>query len=307
MSKKIQLMEVLCNLLYRLSKRLSFIFLHCFFAFTKLFTKQVSFEKRTDPFEEYAEDIHSFYKLVEGESRTHNYFGSYSRITPRVRASLINLIVEVHQKLCLSPETLYLTVFIFDRFLSQECVVRVEAKLVGLCAMHIASKYEEVYKPLLEDFSDMWMLRYGTSDVLKMEKRILNRLEWCLSLPTPYMFLVRYIKIEKVDKETECMIFFFSELALMQHFLIELRPSLLAASCVYVARCTLKKNPLWTKTLQHCTRYSEPQLIECAQILRYAHSQAPKSIMNAVYNKYSHEMFRKVALYAPAEVEAWNN
>jgi Cyclin, N-terminal domain len=64
-----------------------------------------------------------------------------------VRESLVSLIVEVHQKLCLGPETLYLTVSIFDRFLSQETVTRVEAKLVAMCAMHIASKYEEVYTP----------------------------------------------------------------------------------------------------------------------------------------------------------------
>ena len=64
----------------------------------------------------------------------------------------------MHQKLCLSPETLYLTVSIFDRFLSQECIVRVEAKLVGMCAMHIASKYEEVYKPLVRDNPFLFLL-----------------------------------------------------------------------------------------------------------------------------------------------------
>jgi Cyclin, C-terminal domain len=57
------------------------------------------------------------------------------------------------------------------------------------------------------------------------------------------------------------MIFYYSELALMQHFLIEVCPSLIAASSVYTARLTLKKTPLWTAALQHCTRYSEPHLL----------------------------------------------
>ncbi|KAJ4786528.1 Cyclin family protein [Rhynchospora pubera] len=232
-----------------------------------------------------------------------NYLSSQSSITPKVRASLVNLIVELHQMLQFCPETLYLTVAIFDRFLSQETVARVEGKLVGMCAMLIASKYEEVHKPLLEELADIWMLRYVTGDVVRMEKRILHRLEWSLNLPTTYMFLSRWINIEQPDEETECMIYFFSELALTQHYLIRVCPSRVAASCVYAARCTLKKYPLWTKTLQQCTRYLEPQLLECTQILVDAHSLAPKCMINAVYEKYSLEEYRKVALHAPVELE----
>ncbi|KAJ1695860.1 hypothetical protein LUZ63_012558 [Rhynchospora breviuscula] len=173
------------------------------------------------------------------------YLSSRSSITPRVRASLVNLIVELHQKLQFCPETLYLTVAIFDRFLSQETVARAEGKLVGMCAMLIAFKYEEVHKPpLLEELADIWMLRYGTGDVVRMEKRILHRLEWSLNLLTTYMFLNRWINIEQPDEETECMIYFFSELALTQHYLISVCPSRVAASCVYAARCTLKKYPV---------------------------------------------------------------
>jgi hypothetical protein len=34
-----------------------------------------------------------------------------------------------------------------------------------------------------------------------MEKGILNKLEWYLTFPTPYMFLVRFLKAAISDKE----------------------------------------------------------------------------------------------------------
>jgi cyclin B len=45
------------------------------------------------------------------------------------------------------PETLYLTIYIVDRYLSLQPVLRRELQLVGIAAMLIASKYEEIWAP----------------------------------------------------------------------------------------------------------------------------------------------------------------
>lgn len=43
---------------------------------------------------------------------------------------------------------------------------------------------------------------YTREQVLAMEKSILGKLEWYLTVPTPYVFLVRYIKASVLsDKE----------------------------------------------------------------------------------------------------------
>ena len=57
------------------------------------------------------------------------------------------------------------------------------------------------------------------------------------------------------------MVFFFGEMALMQYGLVAVRPSLVAASAVYAARCTLKKSPTWTETLKHHTGFTESELM----------------------------------------------
>lgn len=62
-------------------------------------------------------------------------------------AILIDWLVEVHLKFKLVPETLYLTVNLIDRYLERVEVMRDRLQLVGVTAMLIASKYEEIYAP----------------------------------------------------------------------------------------------------------------------------------------------------------------
>jgi len=78
-----------------------------------------------------------------------SYMSSQAEISERMRAILIDWIIEVQYRLILMPETLYLTVYIIDQYLSMESVPRKELQLVGISAMLIASKYEEIWAPLV--------------------------------------------------------------------------------------------------------------------------------------------------------------
>lgn len=167
-------------------------------------------------------------------------------INPKMRAILVDWIVEVHHKFELMPETLYLTTYIIDRYLSLEGVPRRQLQLVGMCAMLIACKYEEIWAPevyqkkkkiFLFIFQNYWSISkllseeignmdsggkienfflvqvsdfihiadnaYAREEILAMEKEILNKLEWYLTVPTAYMFLVRFVKAAKADKEVK--------------------------------------------------------------------------------------------------------
>ena len=68
-------------------------------------------------------------------------------INEKMRAILVDWLVEVHLKFKLMPETLYLTVNLIDRYLEKEKIKRSQLQLVGVTAMFIASKYEEIYAP----------------------------------------------------------------------------------------------------------------------------------------------------------------
>nr|XP_009413958.1 PREDICTED: G2/mitotic-specific cyclin S13-7-like isoform X2 [Musa acuminata subsp. malaccensis] len=249
---------------------------------------------------DYVEDIYKFYKSAEHYSRPHGYMDSQVEINAKMRAILADWLIEVHHKFELMPETLYLTFHIIDRYLSMETVLRRELQLVGVSAMLIASKYEEIWAPEVNDFICISDRAYTREQILGMEKGILNKLDWNLTVPTAYVFLVRFLKAASCDKEVEHLTFFFSELALTQYSMLRYCPSMVAASAVYAARCTVKRTPLWTERLVRYTGFSEQQLLDCTGILVDSHSLAPESKLKIVYKKYAREQLGAVALHPPA-------
>ncbi|KAL7182945.1 hypothetical protein ACSBR1_041600 [Camellia fascicularis] len=199
---------------------------------------------------EYVEDIYKFYKQVENESRVHDYMDSQPEINEKMRAILVDWLIEVHNKFELIPETLYLTINIVDRYLASKPVMRRE--------LH-------------------------------------------LTVPTPYVFLVRFIKAAVADQHMENMVYFLADLGIMNYATIIYYPSMLAASAVYTARCTLNKSPAWNDTLKLHTGFSETQLMDCAKLLVSFHLMAAENKLKVIYGKYSNPERGVVALLPPAK------
>lgn len=198
---------------------------------------------------------------MQNESRPCSYIHAQTDINERMRAILVDWLIDVHQQFDLSQETLYLTINIIDRFLSVKVVPRRELQLVGMGAMLIASKYEEIWAPEVNDLVRISDDAYCHQQVLAMEKTILGKLEWTLTVPTHYVFLVRFIKASIPDQDTENMVYFLAELGMMHYDTLMFSPSMVAASAVYAARCTLNRSPVWTDTLKLHTGFSETQLM----------------------------------------------
>jgi hypothetical protein len=74
----------------------------------------------------------------------------------------------------LMPETLYLTVNIIDRFLAVYPVTTKTLQLVGVTAMLIASKYEEIWAPEVGDFVYISDRAYSKDEILKMVSTTLS-------------------------------------------------------------------------------------------------------------------------------------
>ncbi|KAL6555314.1 G2/mitotic-specific cyclin-2 [Orobanche gracilis] len=250
---------------------------------------------------EYIEDMYSFYKSAENEGRAYGYMDSQPEISDKMRAILIDWLVQVHGKFDLSPETLYLTINIVDRYLASKTTARRELQLVGLGAMLIASKYEEIWAPEVNELGCISDRAYSNDQILVMEKQILGQLEWSLTVPTPYVFLVRFIKASLTDSNVENMVYFLAELGMMNYGTLVYCPSMIAASAVYAARCTLNKAPFWNETLKLHTGFFEQQLINCAKLLVSFHSTVTDHKLRGIYKKYSSSERGAVALLPPAK------
>eukprot|EP00249_Psilotum_nudum_P023718 c28960_g1_i4 orf=981-2432(-) len=256
---------------------------------------------------DYVEDIYSFYRKTEAQSCVSpDYMSRQADINEKMRAILIDWLIEVHLKFKLMPETLFLTTNLIDRYLSCECVLRKNLQLVGVTAMLVASKYEEIWAPEVQDFVFISDNAYTREQVLKMEKDMLNKLKFNLTVPTPYVFLKRFLKVAASDGQMDMMAFFLVELSLTEYVMLRSSPSLLAAAAVYTAQQTLKRVPSWDTMLQRHTGYSEMQLRECASMIVSFHRKAGKGNLTVVHKKYSGPKFHSVASLQPA-VFVWED
>ncbi|RDX86779.1 hypothetical protein CR513_31850, partial [Mucuna pruriens] len=258
---------------------------------------------RNDPLAvvEYIDDIYGFYKSIENSSCVSpNYMTSQFDINERMRAILIDWLIEVHYKFELLEETLFLTVNLIDRFLERQALIRKKLQLVGVTAMLIACKYEEVSVPTVEDFILITDKAYTRNEVLDMEKLMMNILQFKLSVPTPYMFMRRFLKAVHSDKKLELLSFFLVELCLVECKMLKFSPSLLAAAAIYTAQCSLYQFKQWTKTSEWYTNYSEEKLLECSRLMVTFHRRAGSGKLTGVYRKYSTWKYGCAAKVEPA-------
>ena len=67
-----------------------------------------------------------------------------------MRNILVEWLVEVHNKMGLRYETLYMTIFLVDKFCTRRTVSKSEYQLLGMASLFLAGKYEEVATPKLK-------------------------------------------------------------------------------------------------------------------------------------------------------------
>lgn len=156
-------------------------------------------------------------------------------INENVRAILVDWIISVHAKFKLLPETLYLTINLIDRYFSIFQVEKSEVQLVGVAALLISTKYEEIYPPTVKDFIYLTDNTYTRQQILQMEKNILFNLNFEVQQTSSYRFLERYSKIAKTDSPTFFLAQYLLELALLDSKMNQYKPSLLASTAIYVA------------------------------------------------------------------------
>ncbi|KAH9693824.1 Cyclin-B2-4 [Citrus sinensis] len=254
----------------------------------------IDYEEKKNPqaVVEYIDDIYNFYKKAESSGYVPpNYMAQQFDINERMRGILIDWLIEVHYKFELMEETLYLTVNLIDRFLTVQPVVRKKLQLVGVTAMLLACKYEEVSVPVVEDLILISDKAYSRKEVLDMEKLMVNTLQFNMSVPTPYVFMRRFLKASQSDKKLELLSFFLIELCLVEYEMLKFPPSLLAAAAVYTAQCTLSGFKQWSKTSEWYTSYSEEQLLECSRLMVIFHQKAGTGKLTGVHRKYSTSKF----------------
>jgi G2/mitotic-specific cyclin-B, other len=212
-----------------------------------------------------------------------------SDINPKMRAILVDWLVDVHLKFKLMPETLHLTVNLIDRYLERKVTVRSRLQLVGVTAMLLASKYEEIYAPEVRDFTYITDSAYTRQQILSTEASMLAALKFKVTVPTAYVFTRRYLKAAKLheDRVAINLAHYLVERTLQEYSMLRFLPSVVAAAAVNITARTLASNPrAWDATLEHYTQYKQADLEPCVRAIEALLDDAT-STLHAVEKKYA--------------------
>lgn len=198
---------------------------------------------------EYVHDIFDYLKVLERTTLPNpDYMEHQDDLDWHERNVLIDWLIEVHQKFSLLPETLFLAINILDRFLSHKIAQLAKLQLVGVTAMFIAAKYEEVLSPHVANFAYVTDTQCSEADILSAERYILATLDYDLSYPNPMNFLRRISKADNYDIQTRTLGKYLLEIGVVDHKFMAHRPSLIAAASMYMSRMILGRGE-WVSCL----------------------------------------------------------
>ncbi|KAL7931124.1 cyclin-like protein [Trichoderma chlorosporum] len=252
---------------------------------------------------EYGEEIFEYLREMEAKMLPNpHYMETQTEIQWSMRTVLMDWLVQVHHRFNLLPETLFLTVNYIDRFLSCKIVSIGKLQLVGATAILVASKYEEINCPSLDEIVYMVDGGYTTEDILKAERFMLSMLGFELGWPGPMSFLRRVSKADDYDLDTRTLAKYFLELTIMDERFVASPPSFLAAGAHCLSRLILNKGE-WTKRHVHYSGYTWSQLkslvtmmIECCE--------NPLKHHGAVFEKYREKRFKEASVQVQHALDA---
>lgn len=252
-------------------------------------------ESENDPYQcpEYAPDIFSYLAKIERNLQVKDYMPVQTEINERMRAILVDWLVQVHSRFGLLQETLYLTVYIIDRFLEVHVVSRSKLQLLGVSAMLIACKFEETYAPEIGDFVYISDNSYSKGQIKKMEQLILRTIKYDLSSPLSLHFLRRNSKAAHADAKKHTLAKYFMELTLLDYKMARLLPSEVASASLCLAGKVLNDSE-WTRTLEFYSTYTESDLSTTIQCIATFVLKTETSKLQAVRAKYSSNKFMRV-------------
>ncbi|KAG5294890.1 G2/mitotic-specific cyclin-B [Histoplasma ohiense] len=243
---------------------------------------------------EYAIEIFDYLKKIEPQTMPNpDYIYHQEDLEWGLRGVLVDWLIEVHTRFRLLPETLFLTVNIIDRFLSAEVVALDRLQLVGVTAMFIAAKYEEVFSPHVANFSHVADENFSDKEILDAERHVLATLNYDISYPNPMNFLRRISKADNYDIHTRTLGKYFMEISLLDHRFMAYRQSHVAAASMYLARLILHRGR-WDATLAHYSGYTKEEILPVFQLLiDYLHRPISHE---AFFKKYANKKFMKASI-----------
>nr|WGT79739.1 cyclinB [Flammulina velutipes] len=246
---------------------------------------------------EYADDIFEYMQDLEEDVMPNpDYMDAQNEISWEMRQTLVDWLLQAHLRYHMIPETVWIAVNIVDRFLSKRVVSLAKLQLVGIAALFIAAKYEEIMAPSVDEFVALAEDGYSREEVLKGERIILQSLGFHIShYCSPYSWMRKISRADDYDLQTRTLCKFLTEVTLLDYRFLRAKPSLIAAVGMYSSRMMLGGD--WDEAFVFHSGYTAEQLAPGHALLVEKLTEKGFSRQYLV-KKYANKKFLKASTFA---------
>jgi hypothetical protein len=228
------------------------------------------------------------------------YTAIQTDINEKMRAVLIDWLVDVHKLFDLNPETIFLTVDIVDRYLSKKFILKERLQLLGVTSLWIACKYLDVCAIDMKYCVYVTDNTYTVEDIKKMEWEILTSLNFRISAPS-------ILKLYDILAVNFCLSenIYYTGRYLLETFLLDkginrFKKSLVACSAIYLAMKIRGEDFSYYNLVKCYTDEDEKILKKCAKQILFLIMSIEKIGLSGIMNKYSGEEYydaSKIEIY----------
>jgi len=189
-----------------------------------------------EDFMEYAVDLFVWKKSLEADYWPGEWEERQSEVTSSMRMLLLEWMVDISRELEFSLETWCLAVNYLDRFLGVQPLSKDCLQLVGLTALWIGAKQDELSPPSTDELVSLCADSYSTTNFKHMELIVLARLNFNLAAPTPAFYLSHLVAVEDEKDWSEDLARHLVEFIMEDNILARVSPCRIAQSVFNVIK-----------------------------------------------------------------------
>ena len=225
----------------------------------------------------------------------YNYMILQNDINNKMRAILVDWLIDAHNKLNMNKKTLFQCVFIIDAYLSKCIIERENLKLLGMAALLIASKENEVNYPPLQAFISFSHYEYTLEELKDMEIKVIQELDYDILAPTADEFCsinAEYFKFTEIQKYFGE---YFLDTSLLGYNLLKYKQSTIAFACCYIVIEFFNLNGAHLNVDDTNQEINSTEVKDCTKDFLSLVENLRGSSLVAIKNKYMSDKYLSVS------------
>jgi cyclin A len=214
-------------------------------------------------------------------------FENQTNLTPKMRATLIDWLVDVQKRQKMHTDTLFYAVNYIDRYLMERDIDKSKFQLLGTAAIFLAAKTEEVQLPKCSSLVHLAGDSFSINALCRMESSLFTTLDYDTTPIVSSHFLKRYL-LAAQGSSTFCMFTqYINETLLLDSEFICEKPSKVAAGALLFSMKVFKGAPEWTAEVQKEVGYMQSDLRTIVGKVHLSVLATATSRFQAIRKKYA--------------------